>query len=342
MKVNPILFAAVVLSVSTAPALAAWPYNQIISFGDSLSDVGNLYLTTGDPAPPYYDGHFSNGPIWLEDLAAKMGLPAPEPSLVGGTDFAWGGATTGYSATNFPLVPSLEKQLTQFTTATGGFAPSSALYTLSIGANDLFTAIGDVAGGTANPLQAFAYAKGAAAVVATEAGDLRHDGATDLVLFDVPDLSKTPDMLAQAAKISATHGPIAGDLFLAFVRSLSAYFDAQVVKDLKVEAAGLTVYDLNTFTIIDNIVKDPGAYAFSNVTDQYLLSCASAPSTCPNSNGYLFWDGVHPTSQAGSLIAADAYAKVVPESSTWAMMAIGFAGLGLAGARAGRQGRLPA
>ncbi len=337
MKGDRLLFAAVMLSVSTAPALAAWPYDSIVSFGDSLSDVGNLFLETGAPGAPYYDGQFSNGPIWLEDLASKMGLPAPEPSLAGGTDYAFGAATTGYAATNFPFVPNLVQQVAEYTATTKG--SSNTLYTFSIGANDLFGAIGDVADGGIKPLQAFGYAKGAAAIVATEAGDLQQDGATDLVLFDVPDLSKTPDMLAQAADISATDGPLVADLFLAFVQTLSAYFDAQVLEDLApVEADGLTVHDLGAFKLMDQIVKDPGAYGFSNVTDEYLAACGSDPS-CLNSNGYLFWDAVHPTSQAGELIAADAYAKVIPEPSTWAMMAIGFAGLGLAGARAGRRGR---
>ena len=268
---------------------------------------------------------------------ARWAFLRPSRVLAGGTDYAFGAATTGYAATNFPFVPNLVQQVAEYTATTKG--SSNTLYTFSIGANDLFGAIGDVADGGIKPLQAFGYAKGAAAIVATEAGDLQQDGATDLVLFDVPDLSKTPDMLAQAADISATDGPLVADLFLAFVQTLSAYFDAQVLEDLApVEADGLTVHDLGAFKLMDQIVKDPGAYGFSNVTDEYLAACGSDPS-CLNSNGYLFWDAVHPTSQAGELIAADAYAKVIPEPSTWAMMAIGFAGLGLAGARAGRRGR---
>ena len=52
-------------------------------FGDSLSDVGNLYLATGGGAgsPPYANGQFSNGPVWVQDLATKFGLPALRPSL---------------------------------------------------------------------------------------------------------------------------------------------------------------------------------------------------------------------------------------------------------------------
>ena len=42
-------------------------------FGDSLSDVGNVYLGSGgsEPASPYVGGQFSNGPVWVQDLAAR-------------------------------------------------------------------------------------------------------------------------------------------------------------------------------------------------------------------------------------------------------------------------------
>ena len=75
------------LACVSAPAAA---YTDMFAFGDSLSDVGNAtianYLATGKIVPtpgtasvplyyysrfgppPNYFGHFSNGPIWVEDL----------------------------------------------------------------------------------------------------------------------------------------------------------------------------------------------------------------------------------------------------------------------------------
>src|ERR1700729_2911985 len=82
-------------------------------FGDSLSDVGNVYLATGKtkPASPYVNGQFSNGPVWVQDLAARLGLPALTPSLAGGSDYAFGHATTGSTSTNNLDVPNLEQQV---------------------------------------------------------------------------------------------------------------------------------------------------------------------------------------------------------------------------------------
>lgn len=68
-------------------AIAAWsgrvsaesdrPIAGLWIFGDSLSDTGNLsYLTFGfePPSPPNYKGRFSNGPLWIEGLAQRLGL----------------------------------------------------------------------------------------------------------------------------------------------------------------------------------------------------------------------------------------------------------------------------
>ncbi len=353
MKGDRLLFAAVMLSVSTAPALAAWPYDSIVSFGDSLSDVGDVFIATGgvEPNPPYYMGRFSNGPNWLDDLAQKMNLPlAPILAPGGGTDFAFGGATTGSpDSTNTDGVPTLEQQIGAFNLATNKQASPHALYTFSIGANDLFSLVAQVGGNTISTADASTYAGDAAAVVAGAAQTLQSEGATDLVLFDVPDLSQTPLMQQEAATIESADGVGAADQFLQFVYGLSLSFDLDVTTDLQsVEKAGLTVYDLNTFALIDSVVADPGAYGFSDVNDPCFVAAnpnhpfTSGGTECGDPNSYLFWDTVHPTSAAGELIAADAYGKVIPEPSTWAMMAVGFAGLGFAGLRAGRRGQASA
>ena len=81
------------------------PFSKVYVFGDSNVDNGNVYIATSadpndqypttPPSPPYDRGRFSNGPVWVEVMAERLGLPNPEASLAGGTNYAGGGATTG-------------------------------------------------------------------------------------------------------------------------------------------------------------------------------------------------------------------------------------------------------
>src|SRR6185369_7310765 len=61
----------------------------IKAFGDSTCDNGNgtyTYLNhTYPPSPPYYNGRFSNGPVWVEYLSNLLNTAL--------YDYAWGGAT---------------------------------------------------------------------------------------------------------------------------------------------------------------------------------------------------------------------------------------------------------
>ncbi len=66
---------------------SAGDYAAIIVYGDSFSDNGNLFGDLGIPAPPYWNGRYSNGPVAVENLAAALSTPL--------IDEAWGGATTG-------------------------------------------------------------------------------------------------------------------------------------------------------------------------------------------------------------------------------------------------------
>src|SRR5580700_7578519 len=141
-----------ILSMSQNSALPS--YSAVYAFGDSLSDAGNLSITTSAAgatkpvSPPYYKEQygpitgnvFSNGPTWVQDLSIALGLGTLAPTLAGGTDFAFGGAETGTTPQNAsdPTIQaiSLPAQITEFQTTVP--KPSvNALYTLSIGPNDI-------------------------------------------------------------------------------------------------------------------------------------------------------------------------------------------------------------
>ena len=109
------------LCFATAPSLAqTWDFTAGKSyvFGDSLSDTGNVFLAAGAGAPPvYFNGRFSNGPVWHEYLTGDT--LALSPFLTGiigdasnGINFAHGGARTyGFaSSPGGPILPGSIEQ----------------------------------------------------------------------------------------------------------------------------------------------------------------------------------------------------------------------------------------
>src|SRR5688572_31122071 len=99
---------------------SATPYTALHFFGDSLTDTGNVKKATSTlnnytfglipkhPTAPYEAGRFTNGPVWAEHVAARLGHSAdaaPGGMSMGvfgqiggpGNNFAIGGARTDES-----------------------------------------------------------------------------------------------------------------------------------------------------------------------------------------------------------------------------------------------------
>ena len=84
-------------------------FDTMVIFGDSLSDTGNLYryLWYKLPvSPPYFEGRFSNGPLWAEYLYDAF---FPYYNKEGFQDYAVGGAGAVLSyKQNLPYTLNME------------------------------------------------------------------------------------------------------------------------------------------------------------------------------------------------------------------------------------------
>jgi phospholipase/lecithinase/hemolysin len=309
--------------------LSASQIDAIYAFGDSLSDAGNVYSLTGIPTTPYSGGRFSNGPVWVQDLSASLGLGPLTASRNGGTDFAYGDASTGVT----PVHPSSPTSFIDLTGATGQVgqfheavpvADPNALYTIWIGSNDLSDILTH-----ATPANYAADAAAAVANIDSAINTLAGFGAKNFLILTVPDLGKTPDAI--------TAGPLA----VAASSGLSAAFDLALVDgsaaaslpSLSQIAAGdhLNLSVLDTYSLIDGIVAHPGAYGFSDVT-QGCVTPGPIPyvdgTDCSDPSQYLFWDGLHPT-EGGHALVADAALGILaaPEPASMALLGTGLLGL---------------
>jgi phospholipase/lecithinase/hemolysin len=314
---------------AAAPAFAS-PFSAMYVFGDSGSDVGNVFISSAEsePAAPYFDGRYSNGPIVVDDLANTFGLaplvPAvmafsePEPPPAGESiDYAWGGATTGSEgpccSAQVP-VPTVLQQVARFSLMQGGIAPSTGLYVVEIGTNDIEQAITSILGGSMTVTAANTLLAAAAQDTAGAMNTLASEGAKAFLVVSVSDLGKKPSLNG-----NATSAALGSQLALSYNTELLADLDALIPND------GISLHFLDTFSLIDAWVDDPAAFGFTNVTDAcYVGPYTGGGTVCPDPNSFLYWDQQHLTSYADQRIAAAALNEV-PEPE----MQAGFLAAGL-------------
>jgi phospholipase/lecithinase/hemolysin len=301
------------LALVIAAGLHAQSYSSIYAFGDSLSDAGNIYTATLGtiPGAPYSNGRFTNGPVWVQDLSASLGLGALTASLQGGNDFAYGSAMTG----NLPGYTAGPQDLTGPTGQIAQFealhptASPTALYTIWIGSNDLSY----IAANAATPATAAADAGAAVANIDSAIASLAGEGAKDFLVLTVPDLGKIPATIAE--------GPAAQ----AAASALSAEFDQALVGSLPLSGSGLDISVLDTYSLLDGVIANPGAYGLSNVTSPCVTGAIEyvGGTACASPSQYLFWDSEHPTAGGHALVGEAALSVVTPEPVTYALIGIG-------------------
>ena len=269
-------------------------YTALFAFGDSLSDAGNDWIVDGhtDPVSPYYQGHFSNGPTWVEDLSNMLGLGTLSPSLACGNDFAFGGAETGPTAIEGVNPGDLLFQVAQYAVLQPK-PVAGALYTLDIGGNDIFKALDELHAGQISPSVAGTAIAQAEANTVHAVEALFALGARNLLFYEVPDLGLAPHLSAE--------GPAGQNLASGLAKS----FDQTVLSDLvPLEHLGLKVYDLPTY------FAPQYGISFTNVTTPGWtgnFTSSSSGSLSPGYQDYLFFDTVHPTALAHQLTAYIAY-----------------------------------
>ena len=129
-------------------------------------------------------------------------------------------------------------------------------------------------------------------------------GAQHILVPGMPDLGLTPYFQ------SIGEGALGS--------SLTDYFNGKLKSGLP---SGVTYFD--TAGLMRNIVANPGAYGFTDVTDACFN--AAVPSLCANPDSYLFFDDFHPSAHAQSIVANGFTSAVVPEPATYVLFVSAFA-----------------
>jgi phospholipase/lecithinase/hemolysin len=277
---------------------------NMVVFGDSLADVGNASLATQGAFPPsalYFQGRFSNGPIWVDTLAEYLGEPALKPSLAGGTDYAFGGALLEDSPPSAFGAPSLGTQVGEY--LAGHTPKADDVFALIGGGNDLFeTSV--LPGGPVSPDLP-------AAALKASLETLYGAGGRTFVAANLPALGQLPfyQDLLRAGVLSQTQ--------INAVNAWSAGYDFYLSLDLAqfgAEHPDAHVVPVDTAGLFQQILASPASYGFTNVSNAvgpYLQQGAVLTGINPGDHsGYLFYDSVHPSTKGHQLLGLTAAADV--------------------------------
>src|SRR5690348_16898899 len=241
-----ILASAFALALSGSAAAAQ--FDNVVVFGDSLSDAGNLSLALGSPQP----SRFTTNPglVAMEHVADFYGITLA-PSIAGGTDFAFGGAGVINNSSAGPI-PTLPQQVQTYLAATGGTADPNALYSIWGGANDVFYNVALYQGGAITQAQLQANLQAAAQTELQLIGQLGQAGAKRVIVFNLPDIGQTPSSVAM--------GPTA----MAQGTGLSIIYNSALNAGLA--QTGVDIIPIDTFGLVHEVIADPARYGFTNVT----------------------------------------------------------------------------
>lgn len=290
MKKRVFYFAALIFFSLLLSIPASADFSQIVAFGDSLSDNGTN-LFTGD-----FNGidHFSNGDVWVEYLSQSRGIPLD--------DWAYGGAYTGIGANFDPDHYGLLWQIGGYLTAYPALQ-SSSLYTIWAGGNDFLGMPDD-----ATPAQISNTISAATDNIVSAVNLLAGAGAQNFLVLNLPDLGKTPRYNYDPTVSGGASG-LAYTFNQALDYALANY-----------TTAGINLCQLDTFAFLNDTIN--GDY-FVNDTDAW-LGTGESPSD------YLFWDEIHPTTDAHWLLseaAEETLTSCVPIPPSFLFLISGLAGL---------------
>jgi phospholipase/lecithinase/hemolysin len=304
MGIRKFLVVVIFLTASFVVNTRVLAFTQVIVFGDSLSDDGNVahrvrdtfgfsypssnfnysdYRFTDDfntaPAANLYTG------TWHEQLAKTfLSLPKATNSLDGGTNYAFGGATTKdgtqdrtvinnpfpFTGGDFTItIDNIGKQINDYLAS---HSPDpNALYVIWGGGNDLFddysaTSVNNTANRVGGLIVRLANA-----------------GARNFLVPNVPPLGAVPNSFGDPNRVAAL------DLASANYRNQLNSVVASTKSGLIAIGITVNVYTFDVWLGVIRALGQPRRYGFVDTIH------SAQDQSGVNPDQYLFWDDLHPT-----------------------------------------------
>ena len=263
--------------------------SDILVFGDSLSDMGNAkssILNVPD-TPPYWNGRFSNGPVWIEHLSQAYGINTTYGSSTNsGDNRAFGGSQTGQGY-SYVLLPNVGTQIDSYISNVKATFGQDELVVLWAGGNDFLYGSGDpdvISSNMISHITALASA-----------------GAEKFLIANLPPLEQTPE--GSSRSVSEQNRLAAG------VVEYNNKLDAGVTG--LISALNIRVDYIDVHTLFNEIVGNASHLGITNTADSACSSsgsilplpiCNSGDTVANNVDEYLYFDKAHPTASMHLII----------------------------------------
>lgn len=298
-------FLVCLVAMSTSSAQA---FDEMVTFGDSLSDSGNVYAATGGiiPAsPPYYDGRFTNGPNYVDLLASATGLSS-DPFLKGGPNYAVGGATSPGFPDGLPydFLSQIDIFRNEITFGARDKPTKDTLLIVFIGSNDMFQVLADALN---NPdRQSAIIQEGIDSIVSNihdGLNQLKDDDGFNILVPYLPNLARTPRYVQKEATSPGTFD---------FVTGVCQSFN-QALDEMLDSFSDINIIRFQTYDFMEQAIADSQALGFSNVSSACYTgddNFTGGGNVCADPNAHVFWDQIHPSAHSHSLLEQEMFLTI--------------------------------
>ena len=253
-------------------------FDTIISFGDSNTDSGNVYNLTNQTwplVPPYYQGRFSNGLVWIERLG-----------LLDIQNYAYGGATTdnnfiqGYTASDTVPVPGVRQQISIYANQTNTTQRNfiRRLYVIWVGGNDYYF------NSTVTPADVTAS-------ILNAVRDLLNIGVKHLLILNQSPIENMPFVQTEEC--------------IVYYRQRTIYHNNNLsigIKNLDYNRQEVQLYLFDIYSFLLQVFTNYSQDSLNTRVSCWNLSNGQLISQCSNPQLYMYIDQYHLTTTVHELI----------------------------------------
>lgn len=306
------LIASAFLSISLVCSAAA-EFKEIVTFGDSLTDMGNRSVGPGKANVKFRQ-------TWVAQLAGPdmLNIHDFKPSGMngfynGGTNYAVGGSTSGYAADkgrDANKGQNLTVQISQrYLNAdfNKNGVRKDALHIIRIGTNDLMALAIQPAQISTQWVGLNQESVKVVRDVESQVQALADAGVKNVMWGNLSDGSKFPSVVNKVQILGGEMAPVALKAIADASQAFNTEMDAAIGR-LRKANPNLKIIKLDLDAKFNDIAANPAKYGFVDVTSG------------GNDNKHLFSaDGLHPTPAGHKLLAEYAFEVISKEGALPAM-----------------------